>query len=253
MKKLSKDINVIHYHEIDSTNNEAKRLILNQNDYPYWVVADTQTSGRGRKNRYWVSPKGNFMGTYVIKKNLEKKIIPQISFVISLALCMTVKYFCEEATNAEVQLKWPNDLIINGYKCGGILIENMDKEIHREKIIGIGIGVNLVESPESVNFKASSLKQELKKHIDRDQFLLILDKNINFMFGEWKLGNNYQNILKEWLIFAYKLNKKISLSLPSGEKIEGIFDGLDAHGGLILVDGDVKNIFHAAEIYEGLS
>ena len=55
-------------------------------------------------------------------------------------------------------------------------IENMDKEIQREKIIGIGIGVNLVESPESVNFKASSLKQELKKHIDRDQFLLILEE-----------------------------------------------------------------------------
>ena len=187
------------------------------------------------------------------KKDLEKKIIPQLSFVISLALCITVKHFCEEANNTEVQLKWPNDLIVNGYKCGGILIESMDKEIHREKTIGIGIGVNLVESPENVNFKASSLKQELKKHIERDQFLLILDKNINFMFGEWKLGNNYQKILKEWLIFAYRLNKKVYLSLHSGEKIEGTFEGVDTDGGLILVNGDIKNIFHAAEIYEGLS
>ena len=90
---ISKNIEVFKYNEIDSTNNEAQRLIEKKDDFPFWVVADTQTSGRGRKNRFWSSLKGNFMGTLVLKIRIEKQFIPHLSFITSLAIKETVDLY----------------------------------------------------------------------------------------------------------------------------------------------------------------
>ena len=146
MKGLDSHINVIHYKEIDSTNNEAKKLINGQKDLPCWIVADKQTSGRGRKDRFWDSPIGNFMGTYVLTIKGEKRILPQLSFVSALAIHNTIMDFRPE-DSSEIMLKWPNDIIINNKKCGGILIENIFSKDNSNHIIAIGIGINLKSSP----------------------------------------------------------------------------------------------------------
>ena len=74
MIKTNSDISIFSYQEIDSTNDESKRLLDNQKMPPYWVIADKQTAGRGRKNRFWDSPSGNFMGTYVLNISGKKRI-----------------------------------------------------------------------------------------------------------------------------------------------------------------------------------
>ena len=125
MIKINSDIRILHYEEIDSTNNEAKRLYDNQKDLPYWIIADKQTSGKGRKNRFWDSPVGNFMGTFVLSIKGEKRILPQLSFVTALAIYNTILEYKPKENNSKVMLKWPNDIIINNRKCGGILIENL--------------------------------------------------------------------------------------------------------------------------------
>ena len=83
MDKEKIDITVLD--EIDSTNNEAQRMLEFKNDFPFWIVANEQTSGRGRKNRYWVSQKGNFMGTFVLEHKIQKQFIPHLSFVVSFS------------------------------------------------------------------------------------------------------------------------------------------------------------------------
>tara|TARA_Y100000591_G_scaffold80125_1_gene67360 strand:- start:1147 stop:1410 length:264 start_codon:yes stop_codon:yes gene_type:complete len=82
--KLNTDI--LKYKEIDSTNNEAVRLLDKKKSFPYWIVAEKQTAGKGRKNRYWDSLVGNFMGTYVLEINLERKFF-------------TSSYFCKCSCN----------------------------------------------------------------------------------------------------------------------------------------------------------
>ena len=70
------NIDIIILDEIDSTNNEAQRALSYKSNFPFWIIANEQTSGRGRKNRYWVSQKGNFMGTFVLEHKIEKQYIP---------------------------------------------------------------------------------------------------------------------------------------------------------------------------------
>ena len=119
---------IIKYKEIDSTNNEAVRLLNKKKSFPYWIVAEKQTDGKGRKNRYWDSLVGNFMGTYVLEIDLERKFLPHLAFVSALAIHDTIEKFILDVDGQILQLKWPNDLILNKFKCGGILIENISSK-----------------------------------------------------------------------------------------------------------------------------
>tara|TARA_B000000477_G_scaffold30948_1_gene26679 strand:- start:69 stop:827 length:759 start_codon:yes stop_codon:yes gene_type:complete len=252
MKGLDSHINVIHYKEIDSTNNEAKKLINGQKDLPCWIIADKQTSGRGRKDRFWDSPIGNFMGTYVLTIKGEKRILPQLSFVSALAIHNTIMDFRPE-DSSEIMLKWPNDIIINNKKCGGILIENIFSKDNSNHIIAIGIGINLKSSPLHSTFPSGNILQEFNISIERDEFLASMNKNILKFLSLWDRGSNYKYILNTWKSKAYLLNRKITVSLPNGNKKEGIFSTIDEEGGLILLNNNgIKEIFYAAEIFEGL-
>ncbi len=246
------ELKLFSYDEIDSTNNEAQRLLESIESFPFWVVANKQTSGRGRKNRYWESLEGNFMGTFVIKINIEKSLTPQISFVTSVALRNTVNSFNKKINNNDIKLKWPNDLIINDAKCAGILIESLRSEEKGNEILAIGIGVNLINSPSNTSFKASNLLQEMKLNINKDDFLEKLNKNLIENLNLWEKGKNFKKILKEWRKVAYKMNENISIILPDGKKIKGTFTGLDDQGGLILSQNSKETVFYAAEIYDRL-
>ena len=246
MKKHNLDI--LSFDEVDSTNNQAQRLLATRDKYPFWIIADEQTAGRGRKNRYWVSQKGNFMGTFVLKKSFQKKYTPQLSFVTSLALQETIKQY-DINNKSNVFIKWPNDILINDAKCAGILIENLNSETSQE-FIAIGIGVNITTHPDNSMFRATSLKREFDFEIDRDEFLDNLTYNLLSKIRNWDNGNNILNILKIWKKYAYKLNKKISMLLSSGDRVNGIFQDLDSQGGLILISEGKKRVFYAAEIIE---
>ncbi len=248
---ISKNIEVFKYNEIDSTNNEAQRLIEKKDDFPFWVVADTQTSGRGRKNRFWSSLKGNFMGTLVLKISIEKQFIPQLSFITSLAIKETVDLY-KKSKGFKVMVKWPNDIIINDRKCAGILIENLKGKGKDFEFLAIGIGVNLILHPKNTAFKSTNLLNELGIKIKRDDFLIKLSENLINKMNFWEKGKNFPMILSSWLESAYKLNEVISMTLPDGKIIEGIFLGLNDEGGLILSHENKETVFYTGEIYENL-
>ena len=246
---LKKEIDIIILDEIDSTNNEAQRIIDHKSNFPLWIIANEQTSGRGRKNRYWVSQKGNFMGTFILEHEIEKQYIPHLSFVTSLALKKTIESF--NSGIKDIFLKWPNDIIINDSKCAGILIESLRSNNDKE-YLAIGIGVNLIKYPLDSSFKATSLKEEFNFDVDRDEFLNKLNINLLKNIKRWEKGKNFSQILEDWKKFAYKINESISMLLPTGKKIEGIFSDLNDQGGLILSHNGEKSVFYAAEIIEEL-
>ena len=253
MIKINSDIRILHYEEIDSTNNEAKRLYDNQKDLPFWIIADKQTSGKGRKNRFWDSPVGNFMGTFVLSIKGEKRILPQLSFVTALAIYYSILEYKPKENNSKVMLKWPNDIIINNRKCGGILIENLFSQNNLSHTIAIGIGINLKISPTQSTFPSSSIMKEFDIDIERADFLNVVNINMMDLINIWSSGENFKEILNSWRLKAYLINKEISVSLPNGGKTSGIFSSIDEEGGLILTNNDgKKNVFYAAEIFEGL-
>ena len=243
------NIDIIILDEIDSTNNEAQRVLDYKSNFPLWIIANEQTSGRGRKNRYWVSQKGNFMGTFVLEHKIERQYIPQLSFVTSLALKETIEGF--NKVDKEIFLKWPNDIIIKDSKCAGILIESLKSNSDKE-YLAIGIGVNLIKHPSKSSFKATSLKKEFNTNICRDEFLNKLNNNLLAKINIWKMGENFSQILDDWKRFAYKINENISMLLPTGEKIDGKFYDLNDQGGLILSYNGENSVFYAAEIIEEL-
>ena len=160
----------------------------------------------------------------------------------------TIKqYYINNKSN--VFIKWPNYILINDAKCAGILIENLNSETSQE-FIAIGIGVNITTHPANSMFRATSLKREFDFEIDRDEFLDNLTYNLLSKIRNWDNGNNILNILKIWKKYAYKLNKKISMLLSSGDRVNGIFQDLDSQGGLILISEGKKRVFYAAEIIE---
>ena len=151
----------------------------------------------------------------------------------------------------DIFLKWPNDIIINDSKCAGILIESL-RSNNNKQYLAIGIGVNLIKHPLNSSFKATSLKEEFNFNVDRDEFLNKLNINLLENIKRWEKGKNFSQILKDWKKFAYKINENISMLLPTGKKIEGIFFDLNDQGGLILSRNDEKRVFYAAEIIEEL-
>ena len=169
---------IIKYKEIDSTNNEAVRLLNKKKSFPYWIVAEKQTDGKGRKNRYWDSLVGNFMGTYVLEIDLERKFLPHLAFVSALAIYETIKKFILDVDGEILQLKWPNDIILNKLKCGGILIENISSKADNYHILAIGIGVNLIKSPLRTTFPSSNIYDETNVKIDPYNFLLDLNLSL---------------------------------------------------------------------------
>ncbi|MCR5506243.1 MAG: biotin--[acetyl-CoA-carboxylase] ligase, partial [bacterium] len=134
-----KDFEFIHFETIDSTNNYAKILCKNGLKNKV-IVADTQTSGRTTKKQGWISPKGNLYFSILLPLDDEKKL-PQYSFLSALAVAESIKEI--DSLNNIVNIKWPNDILLNKQKIAGILIEK------EENCVIIGIGLNVKSSPDS--------------------------------------------------------------------------------------------------------
>ena len=191
----------------------------------------------------------NLLLSILFKHKLRFNEQFNFSVIVSLAL----KDLLTEILDDEVFIKWPNDIIINNKKCGGILIENIFSKNNLFHTIAIGIGVNLKSSPLHSTFPSGNILQEFNTNIERDEFLNSINKNILKFLSLWDGGSNYKYILNTWKSKAYLLNSKVAVSLPNGDKKEGIFFFFYEEGGLILFNSNgAKEIFYAAEIFEGL-
>ncbi len=128
---------VVRYGAIDSTNEEARRRALGGDAGRLWIVADEQTAGRGRRGRVWISPKGNLHASALVIDPCPPVVAAQLGFVAGVALVRAAR----DLGATDVGLKWPNDLMSQGVKCAGILIEGIGLGGARSAC-AVGIGVN---------------------------------------------------------------------------------------------------------------
>ena len=224
----------------DSTNNVAYNLSNNLPANKCVISAQKQTQGRGRRGRSWISLDGNLFMSLVFK--IKDKDICYLPFITSLALLQTVKNL---SSDADIGLKWPNDVLLSGAKISGILLEKGLNDC-----IIIGIGVNIVSSPiesKQLIYKASCLKDcgiDISRCDFLQQYLKFFDKLLNIYHEQ-----NFKPIRQMWLDNALFLNDKIVVNL-SGKSISGVFESIDIDGALLLnCNGQIKKIY-AGDVFK---
>lgn len=227
---------------VDSTNTVAFQLAL-KGAYEGEVVAvESQTAGKGRMGRQWESPPGvNIYLSIVLRPASPPSKIPLITLMTAVACAEGI----EETTGVLPAIKWPNDLLIDEKKVGGILTE-ADMEMDRINfvIVGIGINVNMSGStfPPSIKHTATSLREALGKQVSRIRLIQALLKQFELWYTRFKEGRGGA-ITKRWEELAKIRGKHVSVDFM-GETVRGTALEIDADGALVVQEpgGEVKRI-----------
>jgi BirA family biotin operon repressor/biotin-[acetyl-CoA-carboxylase] ligase len=228
----------IRHGELDSTNSEAQRLAASGETGPVWIAADRQTAGRGRRGRVWETNSGNLATTLLLRPDAPPAIVGQLSFVAALAAAEMASHF---APDAAITVKWPNDVLADGKKLAGLLLEA------GPGWLAIGIGVNLAGVPEGTEFPATSLAQLGIAAPSSEKALTVLAARFAHWYDAW-MNKGFETIRAAWLARAGGLGAPIRARLPH-ETRHGVFEGIDASGALLLNEqGNVRAIA-AGEVF----
>ena len=235
--------NILFLREVSSTNDLAKELTGYGADEGTVVVAETQTVGRGRLDREWVSPKGGLWFSVVLRPKVRAGEAVTLVFVAGLAVAEVLR----ELYGVRVETKWPNDVLVKGRKVCGILTEmNTTGEKVNYVIVGVGVNANFDVKktlPDDLRKVASSLENELGRKVELEElFRALLEKleNIYRLFLEEGFGP----VLRKWKKYAGFLNCQVEVASGT-EKWVGLAFDVGDDGSLILrlKDGTVKRVF----------
>lgn len=228
-----------HIAETGSTNADAAALARAGATEGSWIRADAQTGGRGRQGRPWVSPPGNFYGSTFVRRLSGDPPPSSLAFVAAVALDALLQAW----TGPErLSIKWPNDLLVDGAKLSGILLEGADDAVV------IGIGVNLAHHPLGLDRATTSLAGLGLAPPSPADFAEELASSFAAWLGRWR-GEGLPAILGRWQSRAHPIGTALRVQAPDGA-VEGLFDGLTPEGALKLrcPDGHVHQV-HAGDVF----
>ena len=221
---------VYYLKEVSSTMDVAKKLAKRGEEAI--VIAETQTSGRGRLGRRWHSQKGGIYFTII----LRPRIGPAHAQIINLMAAVSVARAIRSLFNLEAKLKWPNDVLIRGKKVCGILAE-MEAEMDVIKFVNLGIGINANNPISLYEEGATSIKEELGRDISRKELLMCVLNEI-----EKRRSLLGKEIISEWKALSSTINKKVRIIMQD-EVVEGEAIDIDTDGALILrADKGIRRI-----------
>jgi len=227
----------IHYFdEVDSTNTMAHTLVKQGAAEGTLVIAEKQTAGRGRMGRAWHSPKGKGLWmSLILKPRIPLQFTPHLTLLVAVALCRSIR----QATQLSAGIKWPNDLLIDGKKISGILLESSaDDENLQHVIAGVGIGVNLrpEDYPEELQSVATSLAIEAGREIDRKELLKQFMLELETMYKLYH-EQGFAPVKALWEALSVSLHTQVRTQSPQGLK-SGFAVGIDDSGALIVRQED---------------
>ena len=224
--------------EIDSTNEEARRRAEAGEPGPLWITAARQTAGRGRRGRTWQMAEGNLAATLLLRCGGDAA---QLSFVAALAVADLAAHF---APAANIAVKWPNDVLADGRKLAGILLEAGQ---HPAPWIAIGMGVNLTAFPPGTEFPATAIAALGVVPPSPDAALAVLMDRFAHWHHRWR-EEGFAPLRAAWLARAQGLGNPIRARLPHEER-RGLFEGIDASGALLLREGAGVTAIQAGEVF----
>ncbi len=228
---------------LDSTNEEASRLAEKAERGPLWVVAVSQTKGRGRRGRVWISKPGNLYASLLTEIEAPLETCGQLSFVAALAVGDLVSGY---VSDARVTLKWPNDILLNRRKIAGILVEASSSGAGSSMIVGCG--VNLANHPDQIEFPATSLADVMGHAPDSEAALERLVACWDTWYEIWD-KSGFEPIRSAWLERAEGLRENLSVQLGDSE-IEGVFENISDDGALLVrVNGGGVERITAGDVF----
>ena len=233
----------LQYDELDSTNSEARRLAENGAQVPVWISATRQTAGRGRRGRSWESSAGDLAATLLLRPKVQPSAIGQLSFVTALAAADTAVHF---APAIAITLKWPNDVLADGKKLAGILLEGGQDA--SGAWLAIGVGMNPAHCPQGTEFPATSLAQLGLGTPPAEQALAVLAASFAHWYDAW-MTDGFEIVRAAWLARASGLGGPIRARLAGQEIRAGLFEGIDEGGALLLNDGAGIRAIAAGEVF----
>jgi len=192
-----------------------------------WIVAAEQTAGRGRRGRSWVSPEGNLHASALLIDPGPQAFSPQLGFVAGVALARAA----EDLGAGEARLKWPNDLVVRGAKCAGLLLEGAALPDRRFACV-IGVGVNCAHAPAGVGYPTAALARDDNGTIGAADMFERLVARFDQALALWAHGEGFAAIREAWLARAAGLGARVRIDDALGRR-EGAFEGLDVDGRLL--------------------
>lgn len=233
---------IYYYNTTDSTNIRAKQLGEEGAPHGTLITAGQQSAGRGRRGRGWESPAGSSVYMSIL---LRPEIPPVKAPMLTLVMALSVVRSLKECTGLNVQIKWPNDIILNGKKLVGILTE-MSTEIDyiNHVVIGVGINVNMEYLPEEIRDKATSLRLETGHVIRRSEIIASTMKEFEKYYGLFIEDQNLESMREEYNTLLVNRGKEVRI-LGGKEEYNAVALGINEQGELLVrrKDGTEEAIF----------
>ncbi len=225
---------LISFDTIDSTMDEARRQAAQGVSGPLWIVTNSQTRGRGRRSRTWESGVGNLLCTLLINPGVPAAEAARLSFLAALCVGETMDYFL--GNSLRIRYKWPNDVLLDGRKVAGILLESVTDRSGAMAWLSIGIGINLAQHPEASLYPATSLRAAGVDAPTPHAALEVLAGRFADWLSRWR-KEGFAPVKAAWLARAARMGEAIEVRLDK-ETLPGIFTALDDSGALVLTLAD---------------
>ncbi len=232
---------------VDSTNEEIKRRAELGAVDGSMVWALEQTSGRGRRGREWTSPRGNLYCSLLLRPSYPASKAMQLGFVTAVVVAELVAETLQNS--ARVTCKWPNDVLVNGRKISGILIESSSAGGTTLDWLAIGVGINVVSHPQQAEsqYPATSLEAEGAREVTLPKLLERYCRCLERWISTWN-EFGFAAIRQAWLQRAHGLHEPILVRLEN-ETFEGVFANMDEDGALVLEQNGVNRLIVVGDVF----
>lgn len=232
------------FEEIDSTNSEARRRAERGEFGPVWLLARRQSAGRGRRGRAWVSFEGNLFATFLFVTRRGPAEVALLGFAAGVAIAETVEAFGVTGS----ALKWPNDVLLDGAKTAGILI---DSGASPGGLLwgAVGIGVNVAVAPHALDQATTSLREKLPRNVEAPSAAIFF-AGLRPRLESWAArleDEGFEPLRRAWLARAHGLGGPVRI-LHGAEALEGVFAGLSPRGELELDTANERRLIAAGDV-----
>jgi len=237
-KVMGKELHL--FPEIASTNTLAMEMASQGAAEGTVVIAELQTGGKGRLGRKWISPKGNLYLSVILRPNIPMHKAPIITLMGAVAVTSAVRGLL----SIPAAIKWPNDILVANRKVSGLLTEmSAEQDRIRHLVLGIGVDVNMEQDslPPDLRPLVTTLAAEAGKKINRTELLREILRQLDCWYQAFL--NNAADVLREWEKLNMTIGNRIIVS-GAGEKLEGLAQGIDEEGRLIVLreDGATRHV-----------
>ncbi|MDF2371690.1 MAG: biotin--[acetyl-CoA-carboxylase] ligase [Rhizobiaceae bacterium] len=233
---ISREFRHVALGDVQSTNTECMDRARAGDPGNLWITATRQLGGRARRGRHWVSEPGNLYASLLLIDPASAGALATLPLAVAVAVHSAISRVLPQGA-ARPTIKWPNDVLVDGAKISGILLESENLPDGRRAVV-IGCGINVMHAPKETNYPAVTLR-ETGATVSAEELFARLYQAMDEELKRWNRGLGIASVRQAWLNHAKGIGKAITVNLPD-HSISGVFTDIDQTGCLVMVDHDNK-------------